>query len=114
MAIHPISPAWLGGPNFLPKDLKSAIDAIVGEGVHCRRWAVLNATVHPIVRARLRHRTPILRRVTLDGIDHREWDLGSLFTVAPELRSLSLSGRDSRYYLRLPASTFVTLDNLQL
>ena len=42
VATHPISPAWLGGPNFLPKDLKCAIDAIVGEGVHCRRWAVLN------------------------------------------------------------------------
>jgi hypothetical protein len=75
--------------------LKSAIDAVVGGGLHSRRWAVLNATVHPIVRARLRHPTPILRRVALDGINQYGWDLGGLFTVAPELRSLSLSGEDS-------------------
>ena len=114
VTIHPVSPDWSGSPNFLPKDLRSAIDAVVGEGVHTRRWAVLNATVHPLVRARLKHPTPILRRVTLDGINQYGWDLGGLFTVAPELRSLSLSGRDSVYFLHLPASTFVTLDNLQL
>ena len=114
VAIHPVSPDWAGSPNFLPKDLRSAIDAVVGEGVHTRRWAVLNATVHPLVRARLKHPTPILRRVTLDGINQYGWDLGGLFTVAPDLRCLSLSGRDSVYYLHLPASTSVTLDNIQL
>ena len=114
VAIHPVSPDWSGLSNHLSKDLRSAIHAVAGEGAHTRRWAVLSATVHPFVRARLQYPTPILRRVTLDGINQYGWDLGSLFTVAPELRSLSISGRDSIYFLYLPASTSVTLNNVHL
>lgn len=114
VTIHPVLSDWLGGPNYLQKDIRDAIDAVIGEGLHTRRWGTLDAMVHPYVRSRLKHPTPILHRVVLSGINKYGWDLAGLFPVAPKLRVLSLRGRDSIYYLHLPASTSVTLDNLQL
>jgi hypothetical protein len=114
VTIRPVLPDWLGGPNFLQKDIKNAIDAVIGGGLHARRWGTLNAVVHPYVRARLKHPTPILHRVALDGINQYGWDLAGLFPVAPKLQVLSLTGKDSIYYLHLPASTSVTLNNLRL
>ena len=113
--IHPVSPDWLGTPIFLQKDIKNAIDAVIGEGRHTRRWRTLKAIVHPYLRARLKYPTPILHRVDLDVVKQYETDLALSFPVAPKLRVFSLTGRTaSSYYLRLPASTFVTLDNVQL
>ena len=114
VTIHPVPSDWLGGPNYLPKDIRDAIDAIIGEGLHTRRWGALNAMLHPYVRSRLKHPTPILHRVALSGINQYGWDLAGLLPVAPKLQVLSLRGRDSIYYLHLPASTAVTVDNLQL
>jgi hypothetical protein len=114
VTIHPVLPDWLGSPNYLQKDMKNAIDAVIGDGLHTRRWGTLNAIVHPYVRARLKHPTPILHQVVLDGINQYGWNLAGLFPVAPKLQVLSLRGRDSIYYLHLPASTSVTLDTLHL
>ena len=114
VTIHPVRSDWLGGPNYLQKDMKDAIDAVIGEGLHTRRWGTLNAMVHPYVRSRLKHPTPILHRVVLSGINYRGWDLAGLFPVAPKLRVLSLQGKNNANHLRLPASITVTLDNLQL
>ena len=114
VTIHPVLRDSLANHNFLQKDIRDAIDAVIGEGLHTRRWGTLNAIVHPYVRARLKHPTPILHRVALDGINQYGWDLAGLFPVAPKLQVLSLRGRDSIYYLHLPASTSVTLDNLRL
>jgi len=110
--ICPVSPEWMGSPNFLQKDIRDAIDAVVGGGLHTRRWGTLNATAHPYLLARLKHPTPILHRMALtQSYGH---DLAGLFPVAPKLQVLSLTGKASIYYLHLPASTSVTLDNLQL
>jgi len=115
VTIHPVLPDWLGTPKCLQKDIKNAIDAVIGEGRHTRRWRTLNATVHPYLRVRLKYPTPILHRVDLDVVDQYETDLTLIFPVAPKLQVFSLTARmGSNYYLRLPASTFVTLDNLQL
>ena len=114
VAIHPLSPEWSGSPNFLQKDIRNAIDAVVGEGLHARRWGTLDVTVHPFVRARLKHPTPVLRRVTLVGVMPYGWDFDGLFPMAPNLRDLSLTGMDSAYYLQIPASTLVTTENLRL
>ena len=112
VTIHPVLPGWLGSPNFLRKDIKNAIDAVIGDGLHTRRWGTLNVTVHPYVRARLKHPTPILHRVELDVV--YGCDLTGLFPVAPKIQVLSVRGGSNHYYLHLPASTSVTIDNLHL
>jgi hypothetical protein len=109
-----IRPARSGSPAILPKDMKDAINAVIGEGVHTRRWRNLDATINPYVRSRLTHPTPLLHRVELDGIDTYEYDLGALFPMAPNLRVLSLSRPGVGHFLCLPDSTYVTVDNLRL
>lgn len=112
--IHPVLPDQLGGPNFLQRDIRKSIDAIIGEGLHARRWESLDAMSHPYVLARLKYPTPILHRVVISGVGRYGWNLEGLFPVAPKLRVLSLRGSNGIYYLRLPASPSVTVDNLQL
>jgi len=113
--IHPVSPDWSGTPKRLQKDVKNAINAVIGGGRHTRRWGTLNAIVHPYLRVRLKYPTPILHRVDLDVVKQYEMDLTLILPEAPKLQVFSLTGReDSNYYLRLPASTFITVDSLQL
>jgi hypothetical protein len=111
VTIHPVLADWLGSMGY---DVANAIDAVIGDGLHIRRWGTLNATVHPYVRARLKYPTPILHRVALESTNHYGWDFAGLFPAAPKLQDLSLRGGDSIDYLHLPASVFVTLDNLRL
>jgi len=114
VAILPVSVGWMGSPSFLRKDIKNAINAVIGGGLHTRRWGTLNAILHPYLRARLKHPTPILHRVELNVVNRHGWGLTGLFPVAPKLQVLSVRGGDDIYYLHLPASTSVTLDNLHL
>lgn len=114
VTIRPVPSDWSENPTPLEQDIKDAIHAVVGGGLHARRWRTLNAIVHPFVRARLTYPTPILRRVVLEGINQSGFHLGGLFPVAPKLHVLSLTGENSDYRPHLPASTAVTLDSLQL
>jgi len=112
--IHPVD--RLGTLKPLQEDMKNAIDAVIGGGRHTRRWGTLSAIVHPYLRPRLKYATPILHRVDLVFVNQYETDLTLIFPVAPKLQVFSLTGRTESdyYYLRLPAFTPVTLENLQL
>jgi len=114
VTIHPVSLGRIGSPNFLRRDIKNAIDAVIGDGLHTRRWGTLNAIVHPYLRAQLKYPTPILHRVELEVVNQYGCDLSGLFPVAPKLQVLSVRGGNDIYYLHLSASTSVTLDNLHL
>jgi F-box-like len=113
VTIYLVEPEQWWNEDSLEKDMESAIGAVLG---HAYRWETLNAILHPHVRARLKNPTPILRRVALDGIHKYGWNLSDLFPIAPKLHVLSLTctGDEPVLGTHLPASTYVTLNHLQL
>jgi hypothetical protein len=101
-------------PGFFSSVMRDAVRDLVGGGFHTLRWGTLDITLHPYILRVLGYPTPILRRAAIEGIGWYLSNIGVLLPMAPNLRSLSLTGMGTAPRLQISVPSYVTLDSLQL